>query len=818
MKRINSIIILLFIISSPTLFGQKTTDANIFGDVQCNGVHVPFINVFVKGTSIGTTTDATGHFNLVNLPVGPIKLRVQGIGYKSVEKEIEVISGLSIEVKFKVEEDIFLMEQVVVSSDKNEINRKEAPVIVNVISPRTFEQRQSNSLIDGLDFTCGVRTECNCQNCGFTQVRMNGLDGPYSQVLINSRPVFSGLAGVYGLELLPSNMIQRVEIVRGGGSALFGGNAIAGTVNVITREPVSNTFQLGSDFSAIGVGHHDGGDLAYDRSVKFNGSLVTDDNKSGLFLYGMTRNRNPFDENNDGFTEMVKLKNNSVGFNSYYKPGKLSKISLDFYKLNEYRRGGSELDLLPHEAEITEEINHDITGVGLNYESFTPDGNKIAVYGATQYIDRDAYYGALQDPTAYGKTYDLTYNMGFQYTKNFDNLFFSPSTVTVGADNTTGTLEDVKLGSGGLANTVIANQLTNTSGLFLQNEWKSEKSKFLVGFRFDHYSVSDRLYEGEEDVTGNVFIPRITFLHDFSDDLQYRLSYAKGYRAPQIFDEDLHIETSGARRITHSNAPDLRQETSHSFSTSLNYSKAVGNILYEVLVEGFYTILQDPFANDYSPIDSLGNVEYVRINAEDDATVSGVNTELNIGTMSGLMMQLGFTFQKSQYENPQPWGDIETNTTKSFLRAPDQYGYLTFHSHLSKKLELSVTGTYTGPMLVPHFGRTITTQEELNDLLNGGFTEDYESALAINDAINNRDIIEGEKLIKSEKFFDMGVKLHYDIEVSREFSVELSAGIQNIFNSTQHNHDKGVYRDPGFIYGPCQPRTVYVGIKIGNLL
>ncbi|MCB0806677.1 MAG: TonB-dependent receptor plug domain-containing protein, partial [Bacteroidales bacterium] len=303
------------------------------------------------------------------------------------------------------EEDVFLMEQVVVTSDRNEINRKEAPVIVNVISPKTFEQKQSNSLIDGLDFTSGVRTECNCQNCGFSQVRMNGLDGPYSQILINSRPVFSGLAGVYGLELFPANMIQRVEVVRGGGSALFGGNAIAGTINVITREPVSNTFGIGGNISSIGIGHHEGGSPATDRSLKFNGSLVSKDNKSGMFLYGFNRDRDPFDENNDGFTEMVKMTNSSIGFNSYYKPGKLSKLNLDFYKLKESRRGGNKLEMLPHETDITEMVDHDITGGGLSFDSFTTSGNKISLYAAAQHIDRDSYYGALQDETAYGKTY-----------------------------------------------------------------------------------------------------------------------------------------------------------------------------------------------------------------------------------------------------------------------------------------------------------------------------------------------------------------------------------------------------------------------------
>jgi outer membrane receptor for ferrienterochelin and colicins len=789
----------------------------VYGKVECGGKVIPYFNVFIEGTTIGTTTDSEGNYQLINIPEGRQNIKVQGIGYKPMGQEVIINSGSRNEVNFIVEEDVFLMEQVVVTSDRNEISRSEAPVIVNLISPKTFEQKQSNTLIDGLDYVCGVRTECNCQNCGFSQVRMNGLEGPYSQILINSRPVFSGLAGVYGLEILPANMIQRVEIVRGGGSALFGGNAIAGTINVITKEPVNNTFQVGANLSSIGIGNHEGGELSQDKSLKFNGSLVTDDNKAGLFMYGFTRNQDPYDENNDGFTEMVKMKNNSIGFSTYFKPGTLSKINLDFYKIVETRRGGNKLEMLPHETDITEMVDHDITGVGLSYDVFTKNGDQISLFGAGQNILRNSYYGAQQDPTAYGTTHDLTYNLGVQSTTKFDNLVFLPATLIVGGDFTNGSLKDEKLGVQGESNTLIANQQSMTGGIFIQNEWASERAKFSLGLRFDSYRVSDHTHEGEEPVTGNVVNPRVTFLYDLVKDLQFRASYAKGYRAPQIFDEDLHIETSGARRITHSNDPSLKLETSHSLSSSFNYHKVVKNILIELLAEGFYTRLLDPFANVYSPADSAGNVEYVRVNATDGAYVAGLNTELSIANMKNLTVQVGFTLQKSEYDTPQAWGEMEENTTQSFLRTPNQYGYLTFGTPVFKNFIFSVTGTYTGPMKVPHFGGVVTAQDDLDELLANGNNDDYENAVAMNEAIQNGDIIEGEELITSKSFFDIGFKIRYQIPVTREYGIQLNAGMENILNSLQYDHDRGVYRDAGFIYGPCQPRTVFVGIVIGSL-
>ena len=243
MKNLLTLVILLF----PALYGwadeentvKKTTDAHITGHIilKETGEHLPFMTILLKGTNIGTATDETGHFFLKNLPEGKYTLRVQGVGYKSAEKEIVIVRGKTQEVNFEISEDAVMLDGAVVTANRNETDRREAPVIVNVLSPKVFENTNSVCLSQGLNFQPGLRVENNCPNCGFQQVRINGLDGPYSQILIDSRPMCSSLAGVYGLEQIPANMVERVEVLRGGGSALFGSNAIAGTINIITKEP-----------------------------------------------------------------------------------------------------------------------------------------------------------------------------------------------------------------------------------------------------------------------------------------------------------------------------------------------------------------------------------------------------------------------------------------------------------------------------------------------------------------------------------------------------------------------------------------------------
>ena len=205
-------------------------------------VNIPYATILIVGTDMGTVSNEEGQFQFRNLKEGKYTLRVSAVGYKTQTKEVLVNKNFTAVLHFQMEEESFMTDEVVVSANRNEVSRKEAPVVVNVMSTKLFEMVNSTDLAKTLNYQSGLRVENNCQNCGFPQVRINGLEGPYSQILINSRPVISALSGVYGLEQIPVNMIERVEVVRGGGSALFGANAVGGTINIITKERNPNVF------------------------------------------------------------------------------------------------------------------------------------------------------------------------------------------------------------------------------------------------------------------------------------------------------------------------------------------------------------------------------------------------------------------------------------------------------------------------------------------------------------------------------------------------------------------------------------------------
>ena len=284
MKKYIWVLFVAMLFTSPIL-SQKKTDANIVGHVICNCEHAPFATITIKGTNYGISTDETGHYMLINLPVGTHTIKAQAIGFKPIEKEITILAGETKEVNFILEEDILGLEEVVITADRSEMKRTESVTIVNTLSPKLFSSVQSVALIEGLTFSPGLRIENNCQNCGFSQVRMNGMEGPYSQILINSRPIFSGLAGVYGLELIPTNMIERIEIVRGGGSALYGSNAIAGVINIILKESISNSYEAGYSTNLAGIGMNGSGGFAPDYSVNLNTSLISNDNDRHFSLW-----------------------------------------------------------------------------------------------------------------------------------------------------------------------------------------------------------------------------------------------------------------------------------------------------------------------------------------------------------------------------------------------------------------------------------------------------------------------------------------------------------------------------------------------------
>lgn len=735
----------------------------IAGHVIVKGTEesIPFATVMILGTNRGAVSNEEGQFEFRKLAAGKYTLRVQVMGYKTQEKTITVSAEVTSVVHFQMEEVSFTTDEVVVSANRNEVSRKAAPVVVNVMSAKLFETVNSTDLAKSLNFQSGLRVENNCQNCGFPQVRINGLEGPYSQILINSRPIISALSGVYGLEQIPVNMIERVEVVRGGGSALFGANAVGGTINIITKDPINNSFQVASTMSNMNG-------KSWEQYMGGNVSLVAKDNSYGIALYETYRNRNPYDADGDGFSELGKLNMNTFGMRAYYRPNYFSRINVEYHTTNEFRRGGNKFNLQPHEADITEQTKHIINSGGVSYDRYWGEKHKMSVYGSIQHTDRNSYYGAQKDMNAYGKTNDLTWVVGGMYVGNMDRCLFAPATFTGGVEYQSNSLHDVMTGYHR-----DMQQDVRIAGGFVQNEWRLNRWTMLVGARLDKHNLIDH----------PIFSPRVNFLYKPSDNLQARLTYSTGFRAPQAYDEDLHVTAVGGEGVQIRLADGLREERSNSFSGSVDWSFPMGHWQSNILLEGFYTDLHHVFVLEDIGEDQNGDKIKERRNGS-GAKVYGVNLDAKVAHGREAQLQLGFTVQRSRYNRAEVWTSEgeEEQTTKRMPRTPDYYGYFTFTSAPLKNFDFSLSGTYTGKMIVPHMA---------------GY-------------------IEKSRMEHTPQFMDLNLKLNYTFVLKDHIKMQVNGGVQNIFNSFQKDLDKGEFRDAGYFYGPTQPRTYFVGIKIMN--
>ncbi|MDO5607047.1 MAG: TonB-dependent receptor [Capnocytophaga sp.] len=736
--------------------GSKAQENAFIGEVSHNGKPVENAVISVNNKLFWTVTDSTGNFEL-RLPDGSYLLEISSLGCVPIRERLAFPEREKITHRYELQTDVLGIDEVVVTASRNPVSGRNSPVRVGITAQRELTAVKSLTLREGLNFQSGLRTEINCQNCGFTQLRINGLEGSYSQILINGRPSFGSLNGIYGLEQIPTEMIQQIEVVRGGGSALYGSNAIAGTVNVITKNPTKNQYSIGSTLQFIGGKSADWVNAA-------NGSVVSENFARGLTFYAMHRNRNPYDADEDGFSEITRLRNRNFGFKLFNEFSSRKKIEAEAMFGVERRRGGNLFHLPEHQADIAESIQSDVAGTNVNYEYFSPSQQqKISIYGAYQANRSDNYYGTRQDTEGYGLTTENIFLAGSQHT-----VFFNESgwQLTSGIEWKREQLSENRLRE----NVLEISQLASSLGIFTQADWRlSQRLKMLAGVRLERIG-SEHWQRAVTAVN-----PRAGLLWNVTDGWSVRASYARGFRAPLFYSEDVHSEMiPGEVRMVRISSS-LKKETSDSYTASFEYSKSTNNSQLQIIFEPFLTRLYNPFV--YVDIGKVNGLAIREKQNGQAATVRGVNSEVKYSPSPELTLQCTATVQRGSYaEKYSPEDGIETDR---ILRSPDWYGSFIVTYVPFPKWTLNASAVATGPMQLVH--------------LEGYIAEN--------------------RLVETASFFDLSCN------VSKEFSFgglrcELSGGIKNIINDYQKDFDKGIDRDPAYIYGPALPRTVFAGVKV----
>ena len=772
MKYINSRQLSLFTLLACLLI-SVSIDAQhkLTGVVSSADGPLELVNVVLDDTQL-TQTDSKGMFVFQDVANGHYHLEVSYIGYKNVSLHIDVPSNAGNTLVINMESDLLLFDEVVVTGTKTFKRQTTSAVIVNVVDSKTLDNVQACNLSEGLKFQPGLRVETDCQTCNYTQLRMNGLAGGYSQILINGRPIFSPLTGLYGLEQIPVNMIDKIEVVRGGGSSLYGSSAIGGTVNVITKIPNTNSFGINSTY-------HNMNGIAGDYMLNANSTSVSKSKKSGISLFLNRREREAYDHNGDNFSEIPEIRNTSVGASAFFLPSENQKIEVSLSNINEYRYGGDMVDGAAHLALQSEERTHNVWMSSADYQININDNNtNLITYAAWQNTDRDHYTGIVPDEDdeiayanhlgapPYGTSLTRTIQGGVQLNHKLNKFLGGSNVLTFGSEYLVDdTFDEIE------AYNYQIDQVTKDFGTFAQSDWEVLPSlNLLSGIRFDKHNLVD----------GVVASPRLSLLYKYKDNTQLRASYGTGFRAPQAFDTDLHIAFAGGGVSRVLLSEDLRQETSKSYSVSLNYDKPTEHWVAGITIEAFYTQLNNAFTLVPIGEDSFGELFEKR--NDQGATVQGTTVELRANYDKKIQLETGLTIQSSQFDNKVQYID-EVDGVRDFIRTPNVYGFANLSFNPNKRLSANINYIYTGSMIVPHFSGAP------NQLV--------------------------DEIIQSSSFSEISTKLGYVLPITTETNLELYGGVKNLFNNYQETFDIGKNRDSNFVFGPSQPRTIFVGLKWG---
>lgn len=724
-------------------------NCRIMGTVRdTHGDGITGASVVLEQLRLETRTDAEGFFCFKGVASGSYHLLVSCEGFQQLHSHPVFVDGSPTQVDLMLTASF--RSQIVVTATRTERRLEKVPVRTEVMDRADINKVEARTLADAVEFVTGVRVENNCQNCNFSQVRLLGLDGAYSQVLIDSQPVMSAMSMVYGVDQIPAAMMERIEVVKGGGSALYGPGSIGGVINVIPREPSRNSGDVSTRLEWVD------GKPAYSATASLN--WVSQDKRTAMTAHGQSDDFSPVDVDGDGFTEAGEKDMQSLGFRLVqYALGGDAKATLDFSETREHRRGGDQLDRPEFMAEVAEAVDATRNTITANWFHSPKGGFDYRLTASYTGNQRDSYYGAGMDPNAYGDTENPLWIGDLQF-----NHLLKRHTVTWGVQWQTEDMIDRQPAYGRETNETYRN-----TGLFVQDDWfVNEQLELVLGARMDKHSQVDDA----------IMSPRVAVSYHPSEMLTWRLSSASGFRGPQIFDEDLHITQAGGEAQVISNHPDLKEESSWNHLLSMEWRPNLAHgAIGLVEVNAFHTQLKDTFLVQETDLPETDFVEFTRLN-QGQATVQGVEINLGYAWSSRFKIEGGMVLQSSEFDQPEAdFGVVE------FFRTPDDYGVMSLFWRAPGDLDVVLASKYTGKMWVPH----------------------YEGP-GIDEPV----------LERSPTFLTWDARLAKTFSSRSEPSTQwrIALGARNLTDEYQDDLDQGPQRDAGYVYGPRYPQSFYVTV------
>ncbi len=768
------------------------------------GAPLAFVNVSVRGGVSGAITNRAGEFHIPGIAVGSQKIVASMMGYKTLTTEVVIEPDRTATVDFALTETALEMEEVVVTGTRTSRYVKDVPVRTQVMTRQSIKDAGASDIYEALDGTPGVRVEQQCQFCNYSQIRLQGLGPDHTQVLVDGQPVYSGLAGVYGLQQIGTASLDRIEIVKGAGSSLYGSGAIAGAINLVTRTPRSRPEAgLALEFGEYGTQRYD-----FSASQQFG--------SAGLVVFAQRNRGDAIDQTRDGFdreavlapdhiSDRVRSDLTSAGFNAIFDavPG-MDRVIVRGRALHELRQGG---ELYNEDYEIPEDVYENPFTLGT--ECITTDryetevslsrafaaGNGLAISVAYARHDRnatnDTFVGDYESihgelpPVDLLRPYLASENL-VSTNVTYSHPIPSRHRFIVGAQLTHDRFEesgmyvvvDEEDEDYGQAYRSTSEKRATDIGLYAQDEFvASDDLEFVFGLRFDHHSSEDA-FRGSGSVAPegvpsveyeeSSVNPRVAVRYSPAERLAFRGSVGTGFRVPFGFSEDLHL-CSGSPRVWKGDG--LRPERSVSYNVSADYYGerwTLGASLYRVDMRdkvGLVDASESAAARGYT-------YEWENI---DDAFVQGIEVDARHEVTAALVLNAYATLAQGKYDNArEDWVGTEHEDESAHISRLPKYSAGLGVEYRPARWNVVVDANLQGPLYIDYFA----------------------------------DGEEPTKIKETETFVIVNAK------VSREVAsgIELFAGARNLTDYVQEEKHSD---DAAFMYAPVFGRIFYGGIAFG---
>ncbi len=772
-------------------------DSNIFGNIMGYAVDAESrsplagLNVVIEGTRRGAATDTEGKFNIEQLAPRKYTIIASMIGYETVVKEIEVLPEQIVTLNFRMFEDPLSLPAVVITATRTQRYVKDVPFRTEVITNKELKEKSAHNLYDALDGTPGLRVEQQCQACNFSVLRMQGLGADHTQVLLDGQPVYSGLASVYGLQQLSVADIDRIEIVKGAGSALYGSHAIAGAINIITTKPAATKATVGVEIGQYNTNRYDFTADMKKRNI-------------GIFVFGQQNQGNIIDETGDGLgrdevnkpdgiSDRVKTNTKNFGFNIFVDDVFQSdELSIRGRLMNEQRQGGELSDQMFENPFTpgTEQIITDRYNVDFGYRKWFTKGNEIGfrvsytnhkrnATNDTFLNDYEAVHGVLP-PVEILRPYiadeKLTvFSVNYSHPLGEKHRLLSGVEYSHNELNESGKYVDA---STGVDYTSSSEKHADEIGVYLQDEFRiNKRTEIVIGMRFDHHRSEDNFRSSETLTPGgfepvnydeSTVNPRFAIRYNSSDKLTLRGNFGTGHRVPYGFSEDLHL-CSGSPRVY--KGADLEPEKSVSFGVSADYRIRKMNLNVNLYRTDLKNAIS--FAESDNDIKALG-YDYQWENV-DDGFVQGIELDAKYALTRNLKISANFAYNQAEYlHEREDWvGTVFEEDSKHISRYPITAGGLRIE-YAPKTWIIVLDGDYTGKMFIDYM------------------SEDDPLA---------------SKIHKTEPFIILNA------QISKGFNdqIKLYFGVKNLNDCLQKEKHTD---DAAFLYAPVFGRIVYGGIRV----